>query len=68
MKIYLSDKDKKISGVCGGIAEAYHLDATLVRICLLILALLTGVFPTLLAYLVAAMIIPNKPHGNEQAQ
>lgn len=60
MKIYLSTKDKKIAGVCGGIAEAYNIDATMVRLCALILGALTGVFPMVLAYIVAALIIPKK--------
>ena len=60
MKIYLSVKDKKIAGVCGGIAKAYHVDATMVRLCVLLVGVLTGAFPMVLAYIVAALIIPKK--------
>jgi phage shock protein C len=31
-KLYLSDSDKKIAGVCGGIAEYFEIDSTLVRL------------------------------------
>ena len=33
-KLYLSNTDKKIFGVCGGIAEAYDIDPTLLRLAL----------------------------------
>ena len=67
MKIYLSGKDKKLAGVCGGIAEAYHLDPTVVRLCTVLLAVLTGIFPTVLAYIVAAMIIPSRAHSKKNS-
>lgn len=31
-KLYLSDKDRKIAGVCGGLAEYFGIDSTIVRI------------------------------------
>lgn len=58
--LYLSD-NKKVSGVCGGLAEYYNIDANLVRLLALILILFTGVIPGLLVYIVAAIIIPKKP-------
>ena len=66
MKIYLSEKDKKISGVCGGIAEALHVDSSMVRLCTVILAAATGIFPTVFAYIVAAMVIPKREHHTHQ--
>jgi len=59
-KLYLSDTDKKICGVCGGIAEYFDTDSTLVRLAWVILSLMSlggGV----LAYIAAALIIPKKP-------
>lgn len=49
-KFKLSTTDKKLAGVCGGIADYMNLDATLVRAAFILLALFTGV--GLIAYLV----------------
>jgi phage shock protein C len=56
----LSKADKKLWGVCGGIAEYYEVDPTIVRLLWVLVTLITGVVPGLVAYLIAAMIIPNK--------
>ena len=57
-KLYRSDTDKKIFGVCGGIAEYFDTDSTVIRLiwAISILCLGTG----LLAYLIAALILPSK--------
>lgn len=54
-RLYKSENDKIILGVCGGIAEYFEIDPVIVRI----MFLLFGV--TLLLYLVLAIIIPSKP-------
>ncbi len=59
-KLYLSN-DKKISGVCGGIAEYYDIDPTAVRLAWIIITLLSGVAPGVIAYLVAAIVMPPAP-------
>ncbi|MGN0106838.1 MAG: PspC domain-containing protein [Hominilimicola sp.] len=58
-KLYKSDVDKKLCGVCGGIAEYFNIDSTIVRLlwALLVLCVGTGV----LAYILAALIMPNRP-------
>ena len=60
-RIYLSNTDKKIFGVCGGIAEAYDIDPTIVRLVLVFLTLVTFVVPLIVTYIVAGFIIPRKP-------
>jgi len=57
-KIYRSETDRKVAGVCGGIAEYFDIDSTIVRLvfAFLVLAYGTG----LLAYIVAAIIIPTE--------
>lgn len=60
-RLYLSDTDKKISGVCGGIGEYFDLDPTLVRLAYLLLTVFTGIFPGLIAYIVLAVIMPKHP-------
>ncbi len=55
-KLCKSNTDKKLCGVCGGIAEYFGVDSTLVRlICVL---LIFGVGSGLLAYIIAAIIMP----------
>ena len=57
-KLYRSMTDKKIAGVCGGIAKIYNIDSTLVRLVFVLLFLLTGFFPIGLLYIVAWIIMP----------
>jgi phage shock protein C len=64
-KIYLSKHNKKLAGVCGGIAEAYNLDATVVRLIAILLAMVTHIAPTLFVYIVLALILPRDPHHSE---
>ena len=49
--------DKMLAGVCGGIANYFNVDPTLVRIVFVVLAL-AGVLPGLLAYLIGWVVIP----------
>lgn len=58
-KLYRSRKDRIICGVCGGIGEYFNVDATLIRLGLILLAC-TG--SGLVAYFVAAVIIPDNPN------
>lgn len=57
-KLYKSQRDKKICGVCGGLAEYLGIDATIVRLiwAALIVFYGTGLF----LYIIAALIIPNE--------
>ena len=50
-------RDKKLCGVCGGIAEYLDMDPTIVRIIWLVLVLCAGT--GLLAYIIAAILMPN---------
>lgn len=60
-KLYLSQKDKKFLGVIGGLAEYYHFDVLILRLAFILLVLLTGIFPGVVFYFIAAIIIPTKP-------
>ena len=51
-----SNTDKKICGVCGGIAEYLNTDPTLVRLAFLVISLAAGT--SVLAYIAAALILP----------
>jgi len=41
-KLYRSEKDYKIAGVCGGIAEYFDVDSTLIRLLIVLFAILGG--------------------------
>ena len=58
-KLYRSVSDKKLAGVCGGIAEYFGLDSTLIRVGWALVSLFAGA--GVLAYIVCALIIPEKP-------
>ncbi|HTH72745.1 MAG TPA: PspC domain-containing protein [Candidatus Pristimantibacillus sp.] len=62
-RLHLSAKDKKIFGVCGGLAEYIGADPTVVRLAWAIITVITGVVPGVAAYLIAALIIPREPGG-----
>ncbi len=58
-KLYLSESDKKLCGVCGGIAEYFGIDSTLVRLLWVVCSLFFG--SGIVAYIIAALIIPKSP-------
>lgn len=61
-RLYRSKKEKMWAGVCGGIGEYAEIDPSVIRIAWLFIALITGVIPGLIAYIIAAMIIPVEGH------
>ncbi len=58
-RLYKSNTDKKLCGVCGGIAEYFEIDPTLVRLGLVFLCAIG--FSGVIAYIIAAIVIPEKP-------
>jgi phage shock protein C len=64
-RIYLSKTDSKIFGICGGIAEAYDIDATIIRLGAVFICVVTGVLPLLVTYLVGWFVIPERPPEQE---
>lgn len=62
-RLYRSGRDKMIAGVCGGLAEYFRIDTTLVRLVALIALLAGGV--GFLAYLIAWIIIPVNPEHKD---
>ncbi|MDE6953577.1 MAG: PspC domain-containing protein [Erysipelotrichales bacterium] len=59
-RLYRSRRESMICGVCGGIAEYFDVDPTLIRLGAVIL--IFGWGSGLLAYLVAAVVIPKNPY------
>ncbi len=58
-KLYRSNDDKKIAGVCGGLAEYLNIDTTLVRLLWAFAIFFAGT--GIIAYIIAAIIIPDQP-------
>ena len=53
-----STKQKMIAGVCGGLAEYFVLDATLVRVAYVFLSIISAAFPGILAYIILMFVMP----------
>ncbi|MCL5045444.1 MAG: PspC domain-containing protein [Actinobacteria bacterium] len=57
-RLYRSRTDRVLAGVCGGLAEYFDLDVTIVRLLWVLITLVGGA--GILAYIVAAIVIPEK--------
>lgn len=57
-KLYRSP-NRIIAGVCGGIAEYFDVDPTLIRVIYMILSLFSAAFPGFLLYIILMIMIPN---------
>jgi phage shock protein PspC (stress-responsive transcriptional regulator) len=60
-KLMRSHAERKIGGVCAGLAQYFDLDVSLVRILCIFITLATGVCPGVVTYLIAWIIIPQEP-------
>lgn len=59
MKLYRSNRDKKVTGLCGGLAEEFKIDATLLRLIVVISTVFSGGAVAFL-YFLAALVIPKE--------
>lgn len=57
-KLYRSNRDKMVAGVCGGIAEYFHVDSSLVRLLWVLMVVLGGT--GVLLYIIGWIIIPER--------
>ena len=55
-RLYRSRTERQLAGVCGGLAEYFGVDPTIVRVLFIAFALLGG--PGLLLYIILALVIP----------
>ena len=62
-KLYRSRTDRMVGGVCGGLGKYLSLDATVVRLIAVVLMVLTGVIPGVIAYLILMLIVPLEPEA-----
>ena len=61
-RLFRSSTDKRIAGVCGGIAEYLQIDSTIVRLIWLVLIFIPmPIVPAIVAYFVAWLVMPQAP-------
>lgn len=60
-RLYRSSTDRVFTGLCGGLAEHFDIDPSFVRLVWVVLDVLTGIFPLLIAYILIALIVPEEP-------
>lgn len=64
-KKLVRSSNKVLAGVCGGIAEYFEIDPTLVRICYAALSIFSTGFPGLLLYIIMLLLMPQAPKPGE---
>jgi phage shock protein PspC (stress-responsive transcriptional regulator) len=64
-KLYKSTKDNVLTGILGGIADLFKIDSNIVRLCFLVVLVVTGFFPLLIIYVLGYFFIPTKLENNK---
>jgi len=59
-KLYRSRRDKKLLGLCGGLSEMLNVDATLIRILLIVITVLSSGM-AIFIYIIAGLVVPKEP-------
>ena len=60
-RLYRSEHDKVFAGVLGGLGEYLDIDPTILRLIYILIAVLTGLAPAVIGYIIAYLIVPPKP-------
>lgn len=60
-KLYRSTTDTMITGLLGGVGEYFNIDATIIRLAVAFAAVITGIVPGFIFYLIASWIVPKTP-------
>jgi phage shock protein C len=58
VRLFRSEQNRKIAGVCGGLGEMMDVDPTLIRLAVVVIGLATGIIPFVVGYLLAWWIVP----------
>ncbi len=58
-RLYKDHSNKKLCGVCSGIAKYFDIDPTIVRLALVLFCILGG--SGILAYIICAIVMPDEP-------
>lgn len=59
-KLVKATYDRKIAGVCGGIAQYFNVDPTAVRVGYALISLISGLVPGIIVYILLAVIMPER--------
>ncbi len=59
-KLYRSKENRMLCGVCGGIAEYFNVDPTVIRLVWALFSVFTAIFGGIIAYIIACIIIPEE--------
>jgi len=57
-RLIRSRTDRMIAGVCGGLAEYFDLDVSIIRILFVVLTIFTAAFPGILVYIIMWIVVP----------
>jgi len=57
-KLYRSKTNKVFAGICGGLGEYWEVDPAIIRLFWLLIVIFTGIFPGVIAYILALFIVP----------
>lgn len=60
-RLYRSEKNAILAGICGGIGEYTEIDPVVIRLIWVILSLVTGIILGIIIYLIAILIVPEAP-------
>ncbi len=64
-KLYRSKTERKLSGVCGGLAVYLNVDPTIIRLAWALISIFSAAVPGVLLYIIFAFIIPEEPDSFE---
>lgn len=59
-RLFRSKTNRRVAGVLGGVGKYFGVDPVLLRVLYVLLTLLVGVVPAVIAYIIAAIIIPEE--------
>jgi len=59
-RLFRSRENKILAGIFGGLGDYFDIDPTVLRLGWLLVFIFTGIFPGLLAYIVAVIVVPYK--------
>lgn len=60
-RLYKSNTNKVVAGVIGGVGEYFDIDPTLLRLAYILIAIVTAIFPAIVGYFIACLVVPAKP-------
>jgi phage shock protein C len=63
-RLYRSNTDKVFAGILGGLGEYLDIDPTILRLIYILIAILTGLVPAIIGYVIAYLIVPPKPRSH----